>query len=88
MEWHTLNDSARCINVVVQGWVNYYGRCFPSELSPLLRRINFYLARWAQRKYKRLGDSPARAWQLLTRVARREPRLFAHWRRGARPVAG
>ncbi len=85
---HSLNDIARCINVVVQGWVNYYGRYFRSELSPLLRRINFYLVRWAQRKYKRLRDSPARAWRLLTRVARREPGLFAHWRRGARPVAG
>ena len=42
---HTLNDSARCINAVVQPWVNYHGRYFRSELSPLPRRINFYLAR-------------------------------------------
>jgi group II intron reverse transcriptase/maturase len=85
---NTLNDIARRINVVVQGWVNYYGRHFPSALHPLLRRINFYLVRWAQRKYKRLKCHPKRAWRFLTGVARREPGLFAHWRRGARPLAG
>jgi RNA-directed DNA polymerase len=84
----SLNDMARRINPVVRGWANYYGRYFPSELRPLLRRINFYLVRWAQRKYKRLRDRPVRAWRFLAGVARREPELFAHWRTGARPLAG
>jgi hypothetical protein len=49
----------------------------------LLRRIKDYLVRWAKRKYKRLHDNDRRARQWLVRVARCEPRPFAHWRLGA-----
>ncbi len=84
----SLSDMARRINPVVQGWINYYGRYIPSELRQLLTRINAYLVRWAQRKYKRLKQRPHRAWKFLIRVGRREPALFAHWRVGARPAAG
>ncbi len=81
----TLADLARSINVIVQGWANFYGRFYRSELVQLLRRINEYLIRWAMRKYKRLRRRPARARRLLAEVYRREPSLFAHWRIGARP---
>jgi RNA-directed DNA polymerase len=84
----SLSDLARTVNAVVQGWINYYGRYFPSRLYPILARINEYLKRWAQRKYKRLRDHGGRAWQLLATVAAREPELFAHWRLGLRPRAG
>ena len=81
----TLADLARSINVIVWGWINFYGRFYRSELVRLLRRINDYLVRWAMRKYKRLRRSPAKARRLLADVFRREPDLFAHWRFGARP---
>jgi RNA-directed DNA polymerase len=80
-----LGDLARMFNVIVQGWVSYYGRFYRSRLYPLLRRINDYLVRWAKRKYKRLHDNHRRARQWLVRVAKREPTLFVHWRCGARP---
>jgi RNA-directed DNA polymerase len=81
----TLTGLARSINVVVRGWIGYYGRFYRSELARLLRRINGYLVRWAMRKYKRLRRRPAPARRLLAEVYRREPSLFAHWRIGARP---
>lgn len=81
----TLTDLARMFNPIVQGWINYYGRFYRSELYPTLRPINDRLVRWAQRKYKRLRRHPARARRFLANVARREPRLFAHWRIGLRP---
>jgi RNA-directed DNA polymerase len=81
----TLGDLARVVNPIVQGWINYYGRFYRSELHPVLRPINDRLGRWAQRKYKRLRRHPARARRLLADVARREPRLFAHWRMGLLP---
>jgi hypothetical protein len=81
----TLTDVARSINGIVRGWANYYGRFYPSEFARSLRRINDYLVRWAMWKYKRLRRHPARAWQLLASVARREPDLVAHWRLGLRP---
>jgi len=90
--WHlhkrsdeTLSDLARMANTIVRGWINYYGRFCPSELHPLLRRINEYLIRWAERKYKRLLGRTQRAHDFLADVARREPNLFAHWRYGLRP---
>jgi RNA-directed DNA polymerase len=73
------------INVVVQGWINYYGRFYRTGLHPLLSRINEYLMRWAKGKYKRLHGHTCRAKRWLVRVARREPTLFVHWRVGVRP---
>jgi len=74
----TLNDLARWINLIVRGWMQYYGAFNRSELCPFLRRINAYLVRWLRKKYRRLrGFKTARAaWGRLTT---RCPRLFAHW---------
>jgi RNA-directed DNA polymerase len=81
----TLDDLAQVVNIVVQGWINYYGRFYQTGLYPLLMRIDNYVVRWAARKYKRLHGSHRRARRWLVRVAKRAPRLFAHWRLGVRP---
>ena len=90
--WHlanrsdkTLADLARMFNNVVQGWINYYGRFYQSQLYPLLRRINDYLVRWACRKFKRLRRREKKARELLAASARRYPDLFAYWRFGVKP---
>ena len=74
----TLVDLARIINPIVRGWMQYYGAFYRSALYPLLQRINHYLVRWLQKKYKRLhGFKKARAcWQ---RITQQDPSLFAHW---------
>jgi RNA-directed DNA polymerase len=76
----TLTDLARETNKQVQGWINYYGRFYPSVLLRFLRRIDEYLMRWAMQKYKRLRGSYRRTGEFLEGVKTREPRLFAHWR--------
>jgi hypothetical protein len=81
----TLEEFAAIVNPIVRGWLNYYGRFFRSVLSPVLRRINVYLVRWALNKYKRLRGHPARARAWLVGVYWREPDLFEHWRAGLRP---
>jgi RNA-directed DNA polymerase len=81
----SLTDLARMFNPIVQGWINYYGRFYKSMLFRVLRRLNEYLVRWAMRKYKRLRGHRTRAVHWLAEVARRDPRLFAHWRAGVRP---
>ena len=90
--WHlarrsdkSLGDLARMFNSIVQGWINYYGRFYRSELLNFLRRLNMHLVRWATRKYKRLKRRERRAMAWLAQIAHRSPRLFAHWRLGARP---
>jgi len=81
----TLGDLAQMFNVIVQGWINYYGRFCKSALYASLRPLNEYLARWAVRKYKRLRRHRHRAQEFLMHIARRAPDLFAHWRFGLRP---
>jgi RNA-directed DNA polymerase len=74
-----LDALAAMINPVVAGWMNYYGRFQRSELVPLLRRINFYLARWARNKYRRFRNfGRLRVW--WNGVLDRDPELFTHWR--------
>ncbi|WP_405688320.1 group II intron reverse transcriptase/maturase [Streptomyces sp. NBC_00057] len=81
---HTRSDLsfyelARRINPVVAGWINYYGRFRPWELIPFGMRINAYLVRWIRQKYKRLA-AKRKATAKMQEIARRYPRMFAHWR--------
>ncbi len=66
-------------NCCIRGWINYYGRYYKSALYPTLRRTDIFLARWAYRKFKSLRGHEWRARHWLERIARRQPRLFAHW---------
>ena len=54
------------------------GRYYRTALNRLLKRINAYLMRWAQRKYKRLRPF-RKALRWWTRLTERQPNLFAHW---------
>ncbi len=84
-----LDDLARMWNPVLRGWINYYGRFYKSALHPVFRQCNRSLTRWATRKFKRLRRRPRRAQYWLGRLARREPRMFAHWELlGLQPTAG
>ncbi|GAA1228943.1 group II intron maturase-specific domain-containing protein [Streptomyces aureus] len=84
--WHlhtrtdlTFQELARRINPVVAGWINYYGRFRPWELTSFMTRINSYLVRWIRKKYKRLA-AKRKALAKMQEIARRYPRMFAHWR--------
>ena len=81
----TLSELAAFVNPILRGWINYYGRFYRSQLVPVLKRVNDYLARWAIRKYKRLRGHKRRAYRFLKAVAKRQPGLFAHWRIGLTP---
>ena len=75
----TLDDLARWLNPIVGGWMGYYGRYYRSALLPLLRRVSYYLRRWAGKKYRRLqGKDSFMAW--WNGLVKRQPGLFAHWR--------
>jgi RNA-directed DNA polymerase len=76
----TLQDLAREINLIVRGWINYYGRFYPSALVRSLNCINNYLVRWAMQKYKRYRRRQHRAREAMRKAARLNPELLAHWR--------
>ncbi len=61
----SLTDFAGLINPSQRGWINYYGRFYPSRLFRTLKRIDEYIIRWARRKYKRLSTSIWRASKWL-----------------------
>ena len=84
-----IDDLARMWNPILRGWIQYYGRFYKSALYPVFRHFNGLLVRWAMRKYKKLRRHRRRAEHWLGGIARREPRLFAHWHLlGITPVAG
>lgn len=80
-----LEDLAQIVNPSVQGWYNYYGQFYKSELKAHLRDINTYLVRWVMRKFKRFKGHQTRAKEWLRGVAQRVPTLFVHWKLGLLP---
>jgi len=75
----TIEDLARKYNAMIRGWINDYGAFYRSALSRIFRNIECRLAKWAMRKYKSLKKSRWRAIKWLKRIARKHPRMFAHW---------
>ncbi|WP_422472522.1 group II intron maturase-specific domain-containing protein [Endozoicomonas sp. ALB032] len=76
------------INPMVRGWINYYGKFYPSELKKVLNYVEATLVRWAMGKYKKLRGRKWRASRCLGRVAKRAPLLMAHWRIGCVSAVG
>ncbi|MEO8221300.1 MAG: group II intron reverse transcriptase/maturase [Specibacter sp.] len=76
--YHTFGELARAINPIVSGWMQYYGRFYPSKMYPLLARINAYLVRWIRNKYRRY-DSTRRGRKKLVEITLGYPRFFRHW---------
>jgi len=82
-----LEDIAHRVNPILHGWMNYYGKYYKSALYPTLHHLNRTLSRWVMRKYKRFKTHQRRAIYWLGGIAKREPKLFAHWR-WIRPATG
>ncbi len=80
-----LADLSRMFNKNIRGWVNYYGRYYPSALRRTFDCVNRRLVRWAMKKYKRFRGHQRAATHWLRRLAREQPELFAHWRLGFVP---
>jgi len=75
----SLEDLAGMFNPVIRGWINYFKCYYKSAMYPTFQHLDRILARWAMRKYKKLRGHQRRAHEWLTRIARKEPKLFAHW---------
>ncbi len=60
-ECRSLEELAKLINPRVQGWINYFGKFYPSELRGVLSYVEATLVRWAMEKYKKLRGRKKRA---------------------------
>ena len=76
-----LEDIERQFNPILRGWIEYYGCYRRSALYPVFRHFNKTLVAWARYKYKKLRGIKS-AVKLLENIAKRDPQLFAHWRKG------
>ena len=83
----TLEEIAKQINPVIQGWINYYGRYNINVLKNVLQRINLKLSRWVRNKFKGFRKHKTKAIYRLGDIALTNPDLFAHWKWGVRPTA-
>ena len=80
----SLRDIANMFNSQIQGWLNHYTHFYKSGIYDVLRYINRCLVKWVRRKYKkRKARQKAEHW--LGEVARRDKKLFAHWKFGILP---
>jgi RNA-directed DNA polymerase len=76
----TLQDLVKVYNRHIQGWINYYGHFYRTQLRSTLKRIDVYVIRWARRKFKRLRRKTKGAREWFGQLCRVNPTLFAHWR--------
>jgi RNA-directed DNA polymerase len=83
----TLEEIAREINPVIQGWINYYGKHNVRELNETLKQVNMKLVRWIRNKFKGYRNYKLKAIHRLGDIAAANPNLFAHWKFGVRPTA-
>ena len=74
-----LEELSKRYNPIVRGWLQYYARFNRVELYRTLSPLNYALARWACRKFKKLRRHHRKASRWIARVSRREFKLFAHW---------
>jgi RNA-directed DNA polymerase len=81
----SMYDLSRIYNPMIRGWINYYGRYYPSALRRTFVGLNSRLIRWARRKYKRLRSTTRQAAHWLRLLAQQESALFAHWQIGIVP---
>jgi len=84
----SIEDLSAMFGAKIQGWINYYGRFYRSQMYMTLRHIDAKLVWWAMGKFKKLKRHRRRAWHWLGRVASNFPNLFPHWRMGLLPAVG
>ena len=50
----SIQELATEYNPILRGWIEYYGRYYPTALNPVWTHFNRSLVKWAMRKYKKL----------------------------------
>lgn len=69
-------------NPILRGWMEYYGRYYPTALNPVWTHFNRSLVKWAMRKYKKLRSKKIKASIFIQKIMKTQPELFAHWKLG------
>jgi RNA-directed DNA polymerase len=67
------------LNPQIRGWLNYYGKFYPSALHDIREAIEFRLYKWTKCKYPKKRSSRTQAFSWLKQIKQWRPNLFAHW---------
>jgi RNA-directed DNA polymerase len=76
------NDLSKKWNPKLRGWLEYYGKFRPTALLGVCQMFQKILVKWAKRRFKRLKRNWQRAFRFVNRIAKTQPKMFAHWERG------
>lgn len=76
----TLRELAMALAPRTRGWIGYYGRYSPRELTRVMDLLNARLVKWVRRKFGLPLSSSARGWLGSQQI--RQPALFHHWSKG------
>jgi hypothetical protein len=78
----TLEEIAKNLNPKLRGWLNYFGEFGKNSLLYIFYKgLDFRVTRWVARKYKKGWK---KATQMVRRIKRDSPKLFAHWPLGTK----
>ena len=78
----SIQELATEYNPILRGWIEYYGRYYPTALNPVWTHFNRSLVKWAMRKYKKLRGKKIKASVFIQKIMKTQPELFAHWKLG------
>ena len=74
-----LANLAKIINPILRGWINHFDKYNKTAINPILTQMDDILVSWAVNKYKSFKGSRRKANHWISKIAKREPNLFAHW---------
>lgn len=76
---------AERVNPIVRGWLNYFAKYSKGAVRYSIDCLNRRIIKWAMCKFKRFRGHFERAREWLKAIAKRDPKLFAHWSLGMLP---
>jgi group II intron reverse transcriptase/maturase len=82
--WHlrselTIQEIAIRVNPRMRGIIQYYGKVCMNKVPVIIRRFEFYLAKWVLNKYGRFRDSYRKAYRWISELRQSYPGMFYHW---------
>ena len=81
----SIEEISKLLNAKLRVWLNYFGKFRPSALYSLIYGLNQCLVKWVRNRYKKFRTKKHKAINLLKRVYKHFPNLFARWSYGFQP---